>query len=203
VALQQTTRELWATQGPFETYTIHGITLRNVPEIYIKSAVWRADTVPTRYYAQSTAPEESGLGTWFPIEFNEEHMCWVEVHWQEPAGSEGYWQAFRIAREDLGVDITQGDVEFHLQNTALTNYQESVASSHSSRANTLSSPSIIIPRPSPCQPGSRDQEIANTLAESLHINHPMSNTLTMEVLAGTINPNTGHVDADDACHGFP
>jgi hypothetical protein len=134
---------------------------------------------------------------WFPLEFNEEHVCWVEVHWQEPAGSEGYWQAFRIAGEDLGVDITQGNVEFHLQNTALTNYQESIASLHSSRANTLSSPSIIIPRPSPHQPGSRDQEIANTLAESLHINEPMSNTLTMEVPAGTINPRTGHVDADD------
>jgi hypothetical protein len=26
----------------------------------------------------------------------------------------------------------------------------------------------------------------------------MSNTLTMEVPAGTINPTTGHVDADDA-----
>jgi hypothetical protein len=147
---------------------------------------------------QSTAPEESGLGTWFPLEFNEEHVCWVEVRWQEPAGSEGYWQAFRIAGEDLGVDITQGDVEFYVQNTALTNYWESIASSHSTRANTPSSPSIIVPRPSPYQPGSRDQEIANTLAESLHIDDPMSNTLTTEVPAGTINPHTGHVDADDA-----
>jgi hypothetical protein len=198
MVLQQTTRELWASQGPFEPYTIHGITHRNVPEIYIKSAVWRTDTTPARYYTQSTAPEESGLGTWFPLEFNEEHMCWVEVHWQEPAGSEGYWQAFRIAGEDLGVDITQGEVEFHLQNAALTNYRESIASSHSSRANTPSSLSIIVPRPSPYQPGSRDQEIANTLAESLRIDNPMSNTLTMEVPAGTINPHTGHVDNDDA-----
>jgi hypothetical protein len=73
-----------------------------------------------------------------------------------------------------------------------------VASSHSSRASTPSVPSIIRPRPSPYQPGSRDQEIAHTLAESLTINDPMSNTLTMEVPAGTINPVTGHVDADDA-----
>jgi hypothetical protein len=36
------------------------------------------------------------------------------------------------------------------------------------------------------------------LAESLNINEPMSNTLTMEVPAGTINPITGHIDADDA-----
>jgi hypothetical protein len=112
--------------------------------------------------------------------------------------SEAYWQAFRIAGEDLGLDITQGDIETHLQTTTLNTYRESVTSSHSSRASTPSVPSVIRPRPSPYQPGSRDQEIAHSLAESLNINEPMSNTLTMEVPAGTINPITGHVDADDA-----
>jgi hypothetical protein len=197
VALQQTTRELWAQQGPFEPYIIHGTPQQNVPEIYIKGAVWNVQAVPPRYVAQSSAPEESGTGTWFPIEFNEEHVCWVEVHLQEPAGSEAYWQAFRIAGEDLGLDITQENVETHIQTNTLNTYRESVASSHSSRASTPSVPSIIRPRPSPYQPGSRDQEIAHTLAESLNINEPMSNTLTMEVPAGTINPITGHVDADD------
>jgi hypothetical protein len=198
VALQQTTRELWAQQGPFEHYTIHGVPQQNIPEIYIKGAVWNAQADPPRYVAQSSAPEESGTGTWFPVDFNEEHVCWVEVRLQEPAGSEAYWQAFRIAGQDLGLDITQGDVELHLQSTTLHSYRESVASSHSSRASTPSAPSIILPRPSPHQPGSRDQEIAHTLAESLTIHDPMSNTLTTEVPAGTINPITGHVDADDA-----
>jgi hypothetical protein len=198
VALQQTTRELWAQQGPFEPYTIHGVPQQNIPDIYIKGAVWNAQADPPRYVAQSSAPEESGTGTWFPVDFNEEHVCWVEVRLQEPAGSEAYWQAFRIAGQDLGLDITQGDVEIHLQSTTLHSYRESVASSHSSRESTPSVPSIILPRPSPHQPGSRDQEIANTLAESLTIHEPMSNTLTMEVPAGTINPVTGHVDADDA-----
>jgi hypothetical protein len=198
VALQQTTRELWAQQGPFEQYTIHGVPQQNIPAIYIKGAVWNAQSDPPRYVAQSSAPEESGTGTWFPVDFNEEHVCWVEVRLQEPAGSESYWQAFRIAGQDLGLDITQEDVETHLQTTMLNSYRESVASSHSSRNSTPSVPSIILPRPSPYQPGSRDQEIAHTLAESLNINEPMSNTLTMEVPAGTINPVTGHVDADDA-----
>jgi hypothetical protein len=198
VALQQTTRELWAQQGPFEHYTIHGVPQQNIPEVYIKGAVWNAQANPPRYVAQSSAPEESGTGTWFPVDFNEEHVCWVEVRLQEPAGSEAYWQAFRIAGQDLGLDITQGDVENHLQATTLNSYRESIASSHSSRASTPSEASVIRPRPSPYQPGSRDQEIARTLAESLNINEPMSNTLTMEVPAGTINPNTGHVDADDA-----
>jgi hypothetical protein len=198
VALQQTTRELWAQQGPFEPYTIHGVPQQNIPEIYIKGAVWNAQSNPPRYVAQSSAPEESGTGTWFPVDFNEEHVCWVEVRLQEPAGSEAYWQAFRIAGQDLGLDITQGDVEAHLQTTTLHSYWESIASSHSSRASTPSVASAIRPRPSPYQPGSRDQEIAHTLAESLNINEPMSNTLTMEAPAGTINPVTGHVNDDDA-----
>jgi hypothetical protein len=197
MALQQTTRELWASQGPFELYTIHGVPQQNVPAICIKGAVWNEQSIPARYHARSGAPEESGTGNWFPIEFNEEHVCWVEVRLQEPAGSEAYWQAFRIAGEDLGVDITQGDVELHLQDNALNNYRESVASSHSSRASTPSIPSVIQPRPSPFQPGSRDQEIAATLAESLNINVPMSRTLTTGIPTGTINPITGHVDADD------
>jgi hypothetical protein len=125
-------------------------------------------------------------------------VCWVEVRLQEPAGSEAYWQAFRIAGQDLGLDITQGDVEAHLQTTTLTSYRESVASSHSSRASTPSVPSDIRPRPSPYQPGSRDQEIARTLAESLNIDDPMSNTLTINAPAGTINQITGHVNDDDA-----
>jgi hypothetical protein len=198
VALQQTTRELWAQQGPFEPYTIHGVPQQNIPDIYIKGTVWNAQADPPRYVAQSSAPEESGTGTWFPVDFNEEHVCWVEVRLQEPAGSEAYWQAFRIAGQDLGLDITQGDVETHLQTTTLHSYRESITSSHSSRASTPSVASAIRPRPSPYQPGSRDQEIAHSLAESLNINDPMSNTLTMEVPAGTINPVTGHVDADDA-----
>jgi hypothetical protein len=198
VALQQTTRELWAQQGPFELYTIHSITQQNVPAIYIKGAVWNAQATPARYHAQSSAPEESGLGNWFPIEFNEEHVCWVEVRLQEPAGSEAYWQAFRIAGEDLGVDITQADVELHIQSNNLQSYWESIASSHSSWASTPSVPSDIRPRPSPFLPGSRDQEIAASLAESLNINAPMSRTLTAEVPAGTINPTTGHVNDDDA-----
>jgi hypothetical protein len=198
VALQQTTRELWAQQGPFEHYTIHGVPQQNIPEIYIKGAVWNAQADPPRYVAQSSAPEESGTGTWFPVNFNEEHVCWVEVRLQEPAGSEAYWQAFRIAGQDLGLDITQGDVETHLQTTTLHSYRESITSSHSSQASTPSVASAIRPRPSPHQPGSRDQEIAHSLAESLNINEPMSNTLTMEVPVGTINPITGHVDADDA-----
>jgi hypothetical protein len=39
MALQQTTRELWASQGPFELYTIHGLPQQNIPTIYLREAV--------------------------------------------------------------------------------------------------------------------------------------------------------------------
>jgi hypothetical protein len=116
----------------------------------------------------------------------------------EPAGSEGYWQAFRIAGEDLGLDITQEEVKGHIERTSgINNYRESVVSSPTTRVSTPSEPSIIRPRPSPYQPGSHDQEIAQMLAESLNIRDPMSRTLTMPVPAGTINPITGHVNEDN------
>jgi hypothetical protein len=198
VALQQTTRQLWASQGPFESYTVHGVPQQNIPEDYIKAAVWKTDIVPNRYYAQSSAPEESGISAWYPVDLNPEHICSVEIRWAEPAGSEGYWQAFCIAGEDLRLDITQKEVKGHIERTSgINNYRESIASSPTTRISTPSEPSIIRPRPSPYQPGSRDQEIAQTLAESLNIRDAMSHTLTMPVPAGTINPNTGHVNNDD------
>jgi hypothetical protein len=200
VALQQTTRQLWASQGPFEPYTVHGVPQQNVPDDYIKGAVWKTDIIPNRFYTQSSAPEESGIPVWYPVEFSPEHICWVEVRWAEPAGSEGYWQAFRIAGQDLGLDITQEEVEGHIERTAgIHNYRESIASSPMTCVSTPSEPSVIRPRPSPYQPGSRDQEIAQTLAESLNIREPMA-TLTMEVPAGTINPRTGHIDDDAALY---
>jgi hypothetical protein len=79
VALQQTTRQLWASQGPFKPYTVHRVPQQNVPEDYIKAVVWRTDVTPNRYHAQSSAPEESGIPSWYPVEFNPEHICWVDV----------------------------------------------------------------------------------------------------------------------------
>jgi hypothetical protein len=120
------------------------------------------------------------------------------VRWAEPAGSEGYWQAFQIAGEDLGLDITQEEVKGHIAMTSgINNYRESITSLPTTHVSTPSKPSIIRPRPSPYQPGSRDQEIAQTLAEFLNIRDPMSNTLTMEAPVGTINQQTRHVNADD------
>jgi hypothetical protein len=81
---------------------------------------------------------------------------------------------------------------------AVTAYRESANNTPTSRASTLSSrASVIQIQPSPQILGSHDQEIADQLAESLHINRPMSCTVTMEVPAGTINPIMGHMENDN------
>jgi hypothetical protein len=208
VALQQSTRELWAATGPFEQYPISGRPQRNVPSAFLKEAVWQVINGVERYYARSHAPEESGSTNWYPVEFNFERICWAEVRWVEPVAGEGYWQAFRIAGEDLCLDITANEVAEQDRveaeqrarlAAAVTAYRESADNTPTSRASTPSSrASVIQIRPSPQVPGSRDQEIADQLAESLRINRPMSRTVTMEVPAGTINPITGHMEnADD------
>ena len=110
MVLQLTTREIWAAQGPFEPYPLTGTSNQNVPALFIKGASWRTVNGNERYYAQSSAPEESGLRSWYPVEFNSEHICWVEVRWVEPVEGQGYWQVFRIAGEDLGLDIRQQEL---------------------------------------------------------------------------------------------
>jgi hypothetical protein len=64
-----------------------------------------------RYHTKLSVPEESGESEhWYTVEFNFEHLCWVEICWIENLEIGGHWQAFRIAGEDLGLDITSQDV---------------------------------------------------------------------------------------------
>jgi hypothetical protein len=110
VALQQSTREIWAATGPFEQYPISRQPQRNVPSAFLEEAVWQVINRVECYYAKSHTPEESGLSSWYPVEFNFKQVCWVEVHWVEPVAGEGYWQAFHIAGEDLHLDITPAEL---------------------------------------------------------------------------------------------
>jgi hypothetical protein len=63
MVLQQTTRQLWASQGPFEPYTVHGLPQQNVPEDYIKGAVWKTDIVPNLSQFVSEDPYSSVMTT--------------------------------------------------------------------------------------------------------------------------------------------
>jgi hypothetical protein len=66
MALQQSTREIWAATGPFEQYPISGRLQRNVPSAFLKEAVWQVINGVERYYTKSHTPEESGHTNWYP-----------------------------------------------------------------------------------------------------------------------------------------
>jgi hypothetical protein len=107
VALQWSTQELWASERPFKAYELQGPVQRNVPELFLKRAEWWVVNSIEQYHTKLNAPEESGEpDCWYPVEFNTNHLCWVEIHWIENLEIGGHWQAFHIAREDLGLNIT-------------------------------------------------------------------------------------------------
>jgi hypothetical protein len=64
------------------------------------------DITPSQTHQKNPASER-----WYPVEFNFEHLCWVEIRWIENLEVGGTWEAFRIAGEDLGLDITPQDAE--------------------------------------------------------------------------------------------
>jgi hypothetical protein len=97
MALQQTMQEIWAADRPFEAYKLQGPVQRNVPELFLKRAEWWVVNSIERCHAKSNVPEESGEPDhWYPVEFNTEHLCWVEICWIENLEIGGHWQAFHM-----------------------------------------------------------------------------------------------------------
>ena len=98
MASQQTTRQLWAEEGPFRPYsTVRG--LQTVPPLFVKGATWHVGSsrdgyhAGEGYYAQSSANNDPN--EYYPVEFNSEYGCWVEVRWIENLEIGGHWEAFR------------------------------------------------------------------------------------------------------------
>jgi hypothetical protein len=200
VALQRTTREVWAAEGGFIPYEIENQQpQQDVPESFIKGASWRVVNAIERYHARSSAPEySSGEEHWYPVEFNTERACWTEIRWIENLEVGGHWEAFRIAGPDLGLDITLQDAadQDRIDHARRIRSQspDNTPTTRTSTPSVASEASNIQVRSPAPQRGS-DQIIALQLAESLHIQEPvMSRTMTMETTAGTINPHTGHME---------
>ena len=203
MAEQQTTRDLWASEGPFAHYEITRSRERNVHADYEKAA--RFDTIDgdLGYHARSNILDEGNGERYYAVEFNPARICWVEIRWIENLREGGHWEAFRIAASDLGLDITveeatsaqdraeaaaraQRIAEF--RDTTLAN-DDTPSRAASPSSATSSQPSIIRIRESPAV-----AQIAQ-LAESLQIqDNPMSQVMTSTAVAvGNINPSTGHM----------
>jgi hypothetical protein len=167
----------------------------------MRTATWTTIDGVEGYYTRSLLEPEVEAGRFYPVEFNFEHCCWVEVRPQETEEFGWFWQAYRTAATDLGLDITEAEVELH--QALLTPHNNEEEDSTCTRSNTPSSlashPEDIIPiRVSPIEPSPGDQQIAQ-LAESLHISDHYQMSQTMPVLSqvGVINPETGHMTTED------
>jgi hypothetical protein len=199
VASQQTTQEIWEQEGPFTTYNLDNRGPRNIPYEFAKAATWTIIDRVEGYYSRSLIEPEVEVGRYYPVEFNFEHRCWVEVRLRESTEFGLYWQAYRTAATDLGLDITQAEVELH--HALLTPHNNQVPSTPSTRSNSPASlatnPEVIAVRESPRTPTTGDQQIAD-LAESLRITDHTQMSQTIPVLSqvGVINPETGHMCYD-------
>jgi hypothetical protein len=126
---------VWGEEGPFQVYNIDNRGPQNIPYEFNKTATWTIIDRVKGYYARSLLEMGVEVGRYYPVEFNFTHCCWVEVHPQENEEFGQFWQAHRTAATDLGLDITEAEVELH--HTLLTphNNEEEEDSMH-----TMSSP---------------------------------------------------------------
>jgi hypothetical protein len=121
----------------------------------------------------------------------------VEICWIENLEIRGHWQAFCIAGEDLGLDITAQDTANQDQLDCASRPRDTVDKTPTTQTSTplTSSKASTIQVRSPAPQRGSNQVIALQLAELLHIQDPvMSQTMTMEAPTGTINPHTGHME---------
>jgi hypothetical protein len=197
--VSQTTREVWLEEGPFPIYNIDNRGPRSVPYEFTKSATWTIINGVEGYYARSLLEPEVEAGRYYPVEFNFERRCWVEVCPQETEAFGQFWQAHRIAAKDLGFDITEAEVELH--HALLIPHINEEDSTHS-RSNTPSSlascpEDIILVRESPIPPSLGDAQIAQ-LAESRCISDHTQMSQTMPILAQVrvINLETRHMTTE-------
>jgi hypothetical protein len=191
---------VWQEEGPFPVYNIDNRGPRSVPYKFTKSATWTIINGIKGYYARSLLEPEVEAGRFYPVEFNFEHCCWVEVRPQQTEEFGQFWQAHRIAATDLGLDITEAEVELHQALLTLHNNEEDSTCTRSNTPSSLAShPEDIIPiQESPIEPSPGDQQIAQ-LAESLRIadHHQMSQTMPVLSQVGVINPETRHMTTED------
>ena len=84
----ETTREIWESEGAFSHYQLNFRGANNVPERFLRIAEWRDHQGITGYYAEPHNFPSAGP---IAVEFNPDHLCWVEVRWQQ---MDSQWEAF-------------------------------------------------------------------------------------------------------------
>ena len=198
VAEPSTSRELWQDEG-FTPYQIHRTTTQNVPLAFVKTTRWESEDDSLGYFARSTIVVEGQGNPWVPVEWNSEHSCWVEIRWTHNGPGDGHWEAYQIARPELGLDITPQDFEALHQAREVTQIADSTPSRVERATTPTTPPSVIRIFESPyhTRPSTPTDRITQ-LAEALNIqDNQMTNTaVTTEAITaqiGRIDPQTGHM----------
>ena len=192
----ETTRELWENEGMFSRYRINFRGANNVPEPYCRGVEWRDHQGITGYYAEPSNFPSAGL---VAVEFNFEHLCWVEVRWRR---TDSQWEAFRPAAVDLRLDIRLIDLseEEHRRLIPISESEEEGEASeafNTHREPLTSPPTVTTPghstdlleEPEAMATQTREVEEIIVRAESLHINDPDPRPTNDE----RINPDTGQI----------
>ena len=95
----ENTRELWEREGTFSCYRLNFRGADDVPERFRGTTEWRDHQGITGYYTEPYNFPSAGP---VAVEFNLDHLCWVEVCWRR---TDSQWEAFRPAAADLRLDI--------------------------------------------------------------------------------------------------
>ena len=110
----------------FRPYSVEFRGARNVPERFLTGAVWEGHhSAGIGYYARSTHDPLP-----IPVEFNSEHFAWVEIRRNR---EEDNWTAFRIAADDLQLNIPLSTLEPH-EITNLLRAPDAISSNKIGRA---------------------------------------------------------------------
>src|SRR6201996_5086011 len=201
------TKVYWA----FEPYTLAYRGHNIMPERFLGNAQWEGHHhAGLGYYTRAQGTEDESP---IPVEFNPEHLSWVEKRRNQ---SEGNWSAFRIAASDLQLSVplsrlTNEELQrlIRSDDPSEGELQEQLGAFHLLRNEA---PPSTPPSAPPTQPSMEDtpkrivvyhdqdgeMEAMAQRAESLHLNDGHANaTQTQELPTRTINPTTGHMEGAD------
>ena len=168
----RTTKNTW----DFVPYTIESRGDQVVPEQYLKRARWCFSTYTGTegYHTLSISDHNEEDQDLYPVEFNFDHLCWVEIRWNQ----DGHWEAFRAAGTDLGCDIPISEIrlgEYHEeehQSTPQTGVQSEQEDSEPEEINVFSTVNPV-----------EEESLAHLVAS---IPLPSQEPMTMQTISSTI-----------------
>ena len=196
MANQESSQAVWEREG-FVPHQVDRERAPNVPATFVKAARWDTIKGDLGYYTRSTVVTEGTENPWVPVEFNSARLCWVEIVWANNGPGDGYWQAFRPAPTEFGLDIFESDLHTAAAPREVPQIPDTTPSHPSSPPSRMDSRASIFvvqaslpPSPRPVTPQ------VNRLTDQMST-AVITEAVTAQI--GTIDQNTGRMfTTDDA-----